>query len=166
MNDYEDKAKIDLAESCAASVSIEELVSFSEDREVKATDILDLSATQDYSHIRGTPALRANLARLYSSKVGSPLAPDNILIQPGAIAANQLVLYALLQPGDHVICHYPTYQQLYSVPASLGAEVSLWKSDPTNDWLPDLEQLASLVKDNTKLIIIKFDSPQTAALQA
>ena len=74
---------------------------------------------------------------------------------PGAIAANHLVLYSLLKPGDHVICHYPTYQQLYSVPESLGAEVSLWKSNPEKNWLPDFEELKGLIRDNTKLIIIK-----------
>jgi aspartate/methionine/tyrosine aminotransferase len=83
------------------------------------------------------------------------LSVDNILITPGAIAANHLVLYSLLKPGDHVICHYPTYQQLYSIPESLGAEVSLWKCKPEDKWLPSLDELKDVIKENTKLIIIK-----------
>jgi len=62
----------------------------------------------------------------------------------------------LVGPGDHVICHYPTYQQLYSVPTSLGAEVSLWKSDAGNGWQLDIEELERLIRPNTKLIIIKY----------
>jgi DNA-binding transcriptional MocR family regulator len=84
------------------------------------------------------------------------LPKENILITPGAIQANFLLLYTLVGPGDHVICHYPTYQQLYSVPASMGAEVSLWKSKETDGWQLDLEELKSLIRPNTKLIIIKF----------
>ncbi|KAK0973791.1 hypothetical protein LTR91_007717 [Friedmanniomyces endolithicus] len=158
MDKYETTAKYNIAETCCASVSIEELVSLSENKDVKASDLIGLSAIQHYGEIRGSIPLRNNLSRLYSSKVGTPLLPDNILITPGAIAANFIVFYALLKPGDHVICHYPTYQQLYSVPASLGAEVDLWKSKPQNKWLPDFEELEAMIKDNTKLIIL--NNPQ------
>jgi len=155
MDKYEVSAKYNIAETCCASISIEELASLSEDKTVKAADILDLSAVQNYGEIRGSTAIRSNLSRLYSSKVGTPLPLNNILITPGAIAANHLVLYALVKPGDHVICHYPTYQQLYTVPASLGAEVELWRSKADNKWLPDFDELKAMIKDNTRLIILK-----------
>lgn len=145
-------------ETCCASISLETLAGLSDNKEAKASDLIDLSAVQGYGEIRGSTALRENLSRLYSSKVGTPLTPQKVLITPGAIAANHLVLYALIGKGDHVVCHYPTYQQLYSIPASLGAEVDLWKSKPENKWLPDLEELKSLVRDNTKLIIL--NNPQ------
>lgn len=87
--------------------------------------------------------------------LATPLPADNILITPGAIAANHLVFYALIGPGDHVICHYPTYQQLYEIPESLGAEVDLWKAKFENKWIPDLEELKKLLKPNTKMIVIK-----------
>ncbi|KAF2771145.1 PLP-dependent transferase [Teratosphaeria nubilosa] len=158
MDKYETTAKYNIAETCCASVSIGELLSLSENKSHTAQTILDTSAVQNYGNIRGNLTLRERLSKLYSSKVGTPLPVDNILIQPGAIAANFLVFYALLKPGDHVICHYPTYQQLYSVPASLGAEVDLWKSDPTNKWLPDFEKLKAMIKPNTRLIIL--NNPQ------
>lgn len=137
---------------------METLASLSDNKEAKASDLIDLSAVQGYGEIRGSTALRTNLSRLYSTKVGTPLTPEQVLITPGAIAANHLVLYSLVGPGDHVVCHYPTYQQLYSIPVSLGAKVDLWRSKPENKWLPDLEELKSLVKDNTKLIIL--NNPQ------
>ena len=152
MDTYETTAKYNIAETCCASMSVNELREISES---KATDVVDLSTVLTYGEIRGNEKLRSNLARLYSSKVGTPLPPDNILIQPGAIASNFLVFYALVGPGDHVICHYPTYQQLYDVPASLGAEVDLWKASPHKQWEPDFEELKGLIKSNTKLIILK-----------
>jgi len=81
------------------------------------------------------------------------------LITPGAIAANYIIFYALIEKGDHVICHWPTYQQLYTVPESLGAEVSLWKSREDDKWLPDFDELKSMVKDNTKMIVLKYAPP-------
>ncbi|KAL1588022.1 hypothetical protein WHR41_03278 [Cladosporium halotolerans] len=164
MDTYETSAKYNLAETCCASITIDELLTLSEDKTASASSLLDTSKVQGYGEIRGSTELRNNLSRLYSSKVGTPLSPENILITPGAIAANHLALYALVGPGDHVICHYPTYQQLYSIPESLGAEVSLWKSKAENKWLPDLEELKALVKPNTKLIIINNPQNPTGAI--
>lgn len=152
MDKYETSAKYNIAETCCASISVNELLELAER---KPEELLDLSTALTYGEIRGSTKLRENLARLYSTKVGTPLPAENILIQPGAIAANFLVFYSLVGPGDHVICHYPTYQQLYSVPASLGAEVDLWKALPENEWVPDVEELKRLIKPNTKLIVIK-----------
>ncbi|KAK3720130.1 hypothetical protein LTR37_003953 [Vermiconidia calcicola] len=164
MDEFETTAKYNLAETCCASISVDELVSFSENEKAKVSDVLDSSLVQTYGEIRGSSALRDNLSRLYSSKAGSPLPPERILITPGAIAANHLAFYALLGPGDHVICHYPTYQQLYTVPASLGAEVDLWKSKEDNEWLPDYDELAAMVKDNTKMIILNNPQNPTGAI--
>jgi aspartate/methionine/tyrosine aminotransferase len=161
MDTYENSAKYNIAETCCASLSIDDLQSLSEQ---KSASILPSSKKLTYGPIRGSDDLRQNLARLYSSKTGTALSPDNILITPGAIAANHLLFYALLQPGDHVVVHYPTYQQLYSVPASLGAEVSLWRASPDKDWIPDIEELKSLVKDNTKLIVINNPNNPTGAV--
>nr|OQO17060.1 hypothetical protein B0A51_14226 [Rachicladosporium sp. CCFEE 5018] len=164
MNDHETTCKYNLAETCCASVSIDQLLALSENKEAKVTDILNTSRIQDYGEITGTTDLRTQLSRLYSSKVGTPLTPKNVLITPGAIAANHMVLYSLIGPGDHVVCHYPTYQQLYTIPRSLGAEVSLWKSKPEANWLPDFEELKAMVKDDTKLIILNNPQNPTGAI--
>lgn len=167
MDSHETSAKYNLAETCCASVSIAELCSLAESPSApSASSLLSTSAIQSYGHIRGNPTLLGHLSRLYSSKVGTPLPPENILIAPGAIAANFLAFYALLGPGDHVVCHYPTYQQLYSVPESLGAEVSLWRSRPERQWLPDFDELKTLCREGTKMIILKSACSCFLSIQA
>jgi aspartate/methionine/tyrosine aminotransferase len=91
-----------------------------------------------------------------SQQTANPLPADQILITPGAISANHLIFYTLVQAGDHVIVHYPTYQQLYEIPKSLGADVELWKAKPEKDWELDFEELEKMVKPNTKMIVIKY----------
>ena len=152
MDAYETQAKYNIAETCCASISIEQLQALSED---KTSSVVQIPKKLDYGAIRGSTALWSNLAALYSFRAASRLPKENILITPGAIAANFLLMYTLVGKGDHVICHYPTYQQLYSVPQSMGAEVSLWKARPEKDWVLDLEELEGLIKPNTKLIVIK-----------
>jgi len=143
---------LNIAETCAASISIDDLVALCEDSNVPQP--LSTSTKLTYGAIRGSQALRERLASLYSARVSSPLSTDNVLITPGAIAANFLLFYTLIGPCDHVICVHPTYQQLYAVPKSLGADVSLWKLRKEKKYIPDLEDLKSLVKENTKMIII------------
>ncbi|WEW56469.1 hypothetical protein PRK78_001913 [Emydomyces testavorans] len=156
MDEYETSAVYNIAETCSASISIDDLRSLSED---PSRDPLSTSTKLTYGAIRGSEDLRSNVAKLYSSTdLSTPLAPENVLITPGAIHANFLLLYTLIHPGDHVICHYPTYQQLYSVPESLGAEVSLWKTKSEDGWKLHLEKLRKLVKPNTKMIIV--NNPQ------
>ncbi|KAJ5089687.1 hypothetical protein N7532_008371 [Penicillium argentinense] len=154
MDDYETGAKHNLAETCCASVSLDDLHTFSG----QETDAIDSSRKQTYGAIRGSEALRSNISKLYSSNTSAPLSSKDILVANGAIQANFLAHYTHIGPGDHVICHYPTYQQLYSVPQSLGAEVALWKSSEDKDWQLDLSELKSLIQPNTKLIII--NNPQ------
>jgi aspartate/methionine/tyrosine aminotransferase len=161
MDAYEHHCKYNVAETCCSSVSLDQLRELSED---KTTDILKTDQVLTYGAIRGAEALRNNLARLYSAKVTTPLDPNNILTTPGAIQANYLVAYSLVGKGDHVICQYPTYQSLYSVPESLGAEVDLWKASPEKKWIPDLEELKALIKPNTKLIVINNPNNPTGAV--
>ena len=162
MDKYETKAKYNIAETCAASISVDDLLELSESHEKKSP--LQSSLKLTYGDIRGSDALRNGLAALYSARASSMLPKENILITPGAIAANFLVFYSLISQGDHVICHYPTYEQLYRVPESLGAEIALWKAKPENKWQLDMEDLQALIKPNTKMIVLNTPNNPTGAI--
>lgn len=161
MDQYENHCKYNIAETCCASISVDELRDLSDDKE---RAILNTSTRLTYGAIRGSTQLRSNLARLYSAKVTSPLLPENILTTAGAIQANYLCAYALVGPGDHVICHYPTYQSLFEIPKQLGADVDLWKAKPENGWIPEIDELKKLIKPNTKLIVLNNPNNPTGAV--
>lgn len=112
MDKYEHNCKYNIAETCCASISIDQLRDLSED---KGRDVLQTSTALTYGAIRGSDLLRDNLARLYSARSGKVLPRDNIITTNGAIQANYLVAYTLLGPGDHVICHYPTCRSAQSL---------------------------------------------------
>ena len=62
-----------------------------------------------YTAARGLPALREAIADYYASRYGVMIAPERILITPGASGALQLVLGAMLNPGDEVLMTDPGY---------------------------------------------------------
>lgn len=171
MDDHEETATYNLAETCCASISIDDLLNFSADSsngtnsmKLSVQDILSPTTKQTYGSIRGLPALRSNLASLYSAKSPAPFKQDGILITSGAIAANFLVFTALLEKGDGVVCMHPTYQQLYSVPRAMGCEVDLWtvkRADGGRKWVWDVEDLKIMVErkektgGNVKMVVLK-----------
>lgn len=164
MDEHETKAGVlNVSETCAASVSIDDLLQLSSDKPSLGS-VFSSSKKLTYGAILGSETLRSRVAALYDDdQQGSQLPHGNVLITPGAISANFLLYYTLVGPGDHVVCVYPTYQQLYSVPKSLGAEVSLWRLSKSNGYVPDLEELAGLVKHNTKMIVINNPNNPTGA---
>lgn len=159
MDKYETLAQYNIAETCVASISLDDLNELSED---KTSEIWSPSTKLTYGAIRGSEKLRSTLANLYSAK--KPLDAEKVLITQGAIAANMTVLYGLVGKGDHVICHYPTYQQLYEVPRSLGAEVDLWRAKAEQKWQLNIEELKGLIRPNTKMIIINNPQNPTGAI--
>lgn len=62
-----------------------------------------------YSPAAGLPALREKVACWYADRFGVALAPERVLITPGASGALQLALAALVNPGDGVLLTDPGY---------------------------------------------------------
>lgn len=158
MNAYEMSATYNIAETCVDSLTLEELVTMDGTNPDEFFRSL-YSKKLTYGHIEGSPEFRQLVAGLYSS-----IEPHNVLVMNGGIGANFLVFYSLVQPGDHVVSVHPTYQQIYEVPASFGATVDLLKLRPENNFLPDLDELRSLVRSNTKLICINNPNNPSGAV--
>lgn len=156
MDAYEPTATYQLAETCCSSISVAELIQLSADKVTTASDIFDVNKKQTYGEIQGLVALRENIAKIYAAESAERIWAEDVLITPGAIAANTISALALVTKGDHVICQFPTYQQLYSIPQFAGADVDFWECKETNGWLPDLDDLLAKITPKTKLIVLKY----------
>jgi len=148
MAGHNGKAEYDLSESSCFPISISQLQKLSSDPSVPP---ISFDTIQGYGDVCGSEELRTNIAALYP---GANLPAENVLATPGSSQGNFLVFYALVDPGDHLICQYPTYQQLYSVPESLGAKVSLWRAKVEDGWRLDVNELEQMITPQTKMIVI------------
>lgn len=158
LNVHEKSAIYDIAGVSIKALTMEELFDLSGlDKEAFFAQLL--KKKMDYGWIEGSPEFKTQLASLYKD-----MPVDNILQTNGATGATMLALYALIEPEDHVISMYPTYQQLYDIPKSLGADVDLWEIEEDKGWLPDLNQLRRLIRPNTKMICINNANNPTGAL--
>ncbi|HZH92678.1 MAG TPA: aminotransferase [Tissierellaceae bacterium] len=158
MNDYEMDAIYNIAETCVDAMSLSELIQLSgEDKDSLLDDILDMKMT--YGYITGNPRLKDAISSLYKG-----IGRDHILTTNGGIGANNLVLTTIVEPGDKVVSIIPTYQQLYSIPESLGADVHIMYLQKEKNFLPDMEKLKEMVDADTKIICLNNPNNPTGAL--
>lgn len=154
-NEYEHKAVYDLADTCVESLSIEELLKIADKNNLSEI----FSRKLNYGDIHGSLKLKNLIADLYKKQTA-----DNITITHGAIGANQLVMLSLIEKGDNVVSIIPTYQQHYSIPKSIGANVRILKLKEENNWIPDLDELEKLVRQDTKIICMNNPNNPTGAV--
>ncbi len=156
MNEYETRCSLNLAETCVESLTVAQLLQLA-----GTDDLMDqlLPLKLTYGAIEGSDRLRAAIAALYEHQ-----AAGNTLVTHGAIGANHLVHLTLVEPGDRVVSVLPTYQQHYSIPESIGADVRILPLREDNAWLPDPDELALLVADGAKLVAINNPNNPTGSL--
>ena len=160
MNQYEVGARYNIAETCVDSVSLDELFQLTgEDKEAFLSSLCARRLT--YGDIFGQPAFLEGICQLYRD-----LRPEQVIPTHGAAGANHHLFCSLVEPGDKVISVLPTYQQLYSIPDSLGAQVELLPLSPDNGFLPDLARLEELARGGVKLICLNNPNNPTGALMS
>lgn len=123
-----------------------------------------------YTESQGLPGLRDEIASLYDT-----VDADEVLVAAPEEAIF-LMMNALLEPGDHVVCTFPGYQSLYEVARAIGCDVDLWKpiegvagpgEDEENDerlWWFDPADLEELLRPETKLVVWNFPHNPTGAV--
>ena len=158
MNRFETRCELNLAETCVASLTVDELLTIAgktDDTIMAAIRPMQLT----YGAIEGSSRLRELIADTYEHQL-----PENIIVTHGAIGANALVHETLVEPGDRVISVLPTYQQHYSIPESYGADIKILTLREENGFLPNLDELQALATVGTKLIVINNPNNPTGAL--
>jgi len=157
MNEFETKCELNLAETCVDSITVGQLVEMAGRHNSLLDELMPMRL--GYGDIEGSPRLKAAIVSLYAKQ-----RPENVLVCHGTIGANALVHQALVSRGDHVIAVVPTYQQHYSIPESIGAEVTPLKLKMEDGFLPDLDALRAMVRPTTRLIAINNPNNPTGAL--
>ena len=97
MNEWEDGAVLNLAETCVDSMTVDELLELSGKREETMRGLIGLRLS--YGDIKGSEKLLGAIASLHT-RAGS----GNVIVMNGGSAANFLSLYTLVEPGDEVVC--------------------------------------------------------------
>jgi aspartate/methionine/tyrosine aminotransferase len=155
---HEFTAKYLLCASDCEALSLRELLDL-EPGSAEGLDDLGLG----YRESRGDPALRRDIAALYSAE--NAIGSEGILVHAGAEEAILNFCLASIGTGDHVVVNEPCYQSLAEIPRSLGAAASSWPLRVAEGrWFLDPDELSRLLRPKTKAVIINLPHNPTGAL--
>lgn len=141
---HEFTARYLLCSSDPESMSITDLLAF-EPGSMEGLGRLRLG----YTEYPGAPELRQEIATLYKS-----IDMENLIVHTGAQEAIFSFVHSMLKPGDHMIVHMPGYQSHYSIAEAAGVSVSPWLARESEDWALDPDELETLVRAETKALLI------------
>ena len=143
---YEFTAQYLLSSSDCESFSLSEVLEMADAETKRLWDKLELGYTEALGH----PMLRAAIAEIYN---GIQIEDVIVVVPEEGIF---LLMHAMLEPGDHVVCTFPAYQSLYEVARSIGCEISKWEPDESKGWRFDIQLFEEMLQDNTRLVVVNF----------
>jgi aspartate aminotransferase len=122
-----------------------------------AVDALQSGWTH-YGPAAGLPELRQTIANYVSRTRNVSVSTDQVVVVPGAKPIIFFAVLALVEEGDEVIYPNPGFPIYESMANFVGARAVPIPLREQMDFRLDVKELASLITDRTKLIII--NSPQ------
>jgi len=117
-----------------------------------------------YGPSAGNPELRQAIAEEVRQSRGVQVTPDQVVVVPGGKPIIFYSLLALADAGDEVIYPNPGFPIYESVIRYVGARAVPIKLREESDFALDLDELASLINDRTKLIILNSPHNPTGSV--
>lgn len=117
-----------------------------------------------YTPAAGLPELREAIARYYGERLGVAVSPARVLVTPGASGALNLVLAALLNPGDQVLMTdpgYPCYRHLVGL---LGGRPRLVALGPESGFKLTAERAAAAWTRGVRAVLVASPSNPTGVV--
>lgn len=116
-----------------------------------------------YTASPGIAAAREAVAADFSTR-GVPTSPDRVLITSGTSEGIELALTAIVNEGESVLVPSPTYPLYTAVLAKIGAEPSYYRTDPSNGWLPDVDDIRRSITPLTRALVVIDPNNPTGAV--
>ena len=94
---------------------------------------------------------------------GVAMTADRVVLTAGTSEGIEMVLSALVDPGEDVLVPVPTYPLYTAVCAKIGARAAYYRTDPARGWAPDLDHLRSLITPTTRALVVIDPNNPTGA---
>ncbi len=130
---------------------------------VDAADRAMRDGHNTYGPSAGIAPAREAVAAEYTRN-GFPVSADRVFITAGTSEGIELALSAVIDPDSEVLVPMPTYPLYTAVAAKLGAHALFYRLDASGGWMPDFDQLCSLVTSKTRAIVIIDPNNPTGAV--
>lgn len=110
----------------------------------------------------GYPAVRQRIAAKLSRETGLPFEADDLLMTVGAAGALNVVLKAMLDPGDEVILLKPFFPDYQFYVTNHGGRVVFAETDA--EFLPDIERIKAALTERTRALVLNTPNNPTGRM--
>jgi aspartate aminotransferase len=110
----------------------------------------------------GFPEVRARVAVSLAARTGLPFAADDVLMSNGAAGALNVVLKAILDPGDEVLVLAPYFPEYRFYIENHGGRVVTVETDAR--FQPDPERIRAAITRRTKALILNSPNNPTGVV--
>jgi len=117
-----------------------------------------------YTPNAGIYELRHALSCKLAQRNGIHVEADDICITPGATYGVTFVIGSLINPGDEVLVPDPGYPNFAAAVQHYGGKVVYYRLKENNGYQVDIDHLASLITEKTRILIINSPSNPTGAV--
>lgn len=153
-----EKNKIYLGGSCVLPMTVQELFDLTgESMDSFFEELKQMNL--GYGRFEGTLRTRKAVASLYQN-----VKPEEVILCHGGTGANATVCYGLIEPTDNIISIMPNYQQFFSIPRSIGAELREVDLDIKNGYRLNVDAVRKAVDKNTKAIMFTNPNNPTGSI--
>jgi aspartate aminotransferase len=115
----------------------------------------------------GIPVLRQAIAEKVAARNGLRAEPEQVVVSAGGMEALYMALAATIAAGDEVLVPDPGWPNFAMAVQLLQGRPVGYPLRPANRFLPDVDELAGLVTERTRALIVNFPSnPLGAVLPA
>lgn len=137
-------------------------------KEVKQAtiDILeeeDQNVVHGYMNNAGYEDVRNIIAADLNQRFDTGFSQDNIIMTVGAAGGLNIILKALLNPGEEVIVFAPFFGEYRNYISNYGGKIVIVPPN-TKDFMPNLNEFEKLFSENTKAVIVNTPNNPTGVV--
>jgi alanine-synthesizing transaminase len=130
---------------------------------IEAVDRAMRDGHNGYTPSPGIALAREAVAEEYERR-GMPVGADRVILTSGTSEGIELAIGALADAGDEVLVPTPTYPLYTAVLGKIGARAVSYRTDPTNGWLPDLDDVRKRLTNATRALVVIDPNNPTGAV--
>lgn len=117
-----------------------------------------------YTPNPGTMRLRELIAARFAARLGRPVEVDRVVATTGAVGALFTAVNLVAEAGDEVLIPDPGWPNYHAIVHLAGAVPVRFRQRPQDGYLPDLDEVASLIGPRTKAILYNTPGNPTGAV--
>lgn len=123
-----------------------------------------LATANRYTPSAGVPPLRRAIAERLHTRYGLSDDPEGVIVTQGAVQGLAAVLAVLIEPGDEVLVPDPAWPNYEMQTLLLGGVPVRYPLRPERGFRPDPAEVAALVTDRTRALVLNTPSNPTGAV--